>query len=114
MSKFIVAAPGADIAAWWPAKIRVPVDSDEDTPKHEEQTLHVRFKVLSDEAVKATLGEGGVGELLKRVTLAWRAVDAQGVSVAFERFEEIASIPYVRDGLFDAYLAFVRGSAEKN
>lgn len=113
MPKFVVLPAGSEFAVWWPCVIRQPVDSNGDEPQFEARTLHVKFRALDEEAFRAALNVGPLA-VLKAAALDWRAADEAGAPVPFARFGEVAAVPYVREGLFAAYLKFLTGHAEKN
>lgn len=113
---FIFIDPSKPVAKWWPCKISVPVDSKDAAGggAREEQDLNVRFVVIPDTEVVKLLVEGGHTALFERIVMGWDAVDETGSPVPFERFAEIATIPFVADGVVAAYKDFAGRAAAKN
>lgn len=100
---------------WWPCTIRTPIDAVEGQPAWREDTMEMRVTVISQATINEALVKDGVSGLLKQVMTDWRdVVDEDGQPLPFSEFEQLITWPYIRNGLFDAYMDCVRGGPRKN
>ncbi len=99
---------------WWPCTIREPLNSEGETREWRESTLTVQFRALPIDEIDALMDEGGAFAVIERAVVDWRAVTDDGAAVPLSRFAQLARVPYVRDGIFAGFVAFVRGAPEGN
>lgn len=79
--------------------------------------VRMRWRILHDEEINATLTDGGEAGLLRKVVTGWEDVcDADGEPIPFgaETLDRLCEVPYFRRGVVDSYLRWVAGAAEKN
>ncbi len=97
----------------WPVKLPEPVDGGK-VNIHE---VSVTFRQLFDHEIEAAYKGKSKKAFLKDVIVNWEGfLDEDGKAVPFseEVLEQILSISWARDAMFEAHTAMTLGIAEKN
>ncbi len=113
MTKFTIVKGEAFVRAW-PCTVNEPADPVDGVAQVTQKTLTAHFALLGTDRIDELMKSGGERAVLQEVIKDWDVRYDDGARAPLSELPRYLLFPFIRMGLWDGYVRFISGVAEKN